>query len=81
MPLPAPQLRPGPTSLGAVATTPFGWSQAAEERARRPPPPPPSMGRAPGLDLGPQLQMLRSSYLLVAAKQLRWGALCPSPQG
>ena len=34
MPLPAPQLRPGPTSLGAVATTPFGWSQAAEERAR-----------------------------------------------
>jgi len=41
MPLPAPQLRPGPTSLGAVATTPFGWSQAAEERARRPPPPPP----------------------------------------
>ena len=40
MPLPAPQLRPGPTSLGAVATTPFGWSQAAVERARRPPPPP-----------------------------------------
>jgi len=46
MPLPAPQLRPGPTSLGAVATTPFGWSQAAEERARRPPHPP-CMGRAP----------------------------------
>ena len=79
MPLPAPQLRPGPTSLGAVATTPFGWSQAAEERARRPPPPPP--GPSPGLDLGPQLQMLRSSYLLVAAKQLRWGALCLSQPG
>ena len=46
MPLPAPQLRPGPTSLGAVATTPFGWSQAAEERARRPPHPP-CMDRAP----------------------------------
>jgi len=76
MPLPAPQLRPGPTSLGAVATTPFGWSQAAEERA-----PPPQHGPSPGLDLGPQLQMLRSLYFLVAAKQLRWGALCLSPPG
>ena len=79
MQLPAPQLRQGPTSLGTVATTPFGWSQEAEETAR--PPLPPQHGPSPGLDLGPQLQMLRSSYLLVAAKQLRWGALCLSPPG
>ena len=59
----------------AIRLEPSGGGEGAT------PPPPPLHGPSPGLDLGPQLQMLRSSYLLVAAKQLRWGALCLSPPG
>ena len=79
MQLPAPQLRQGPTSLGTVATTPFGWSQEAEETAR--PPLPPQHGPSPGLDLGPQVRMPRPLYFLVAAEQLRWGGSMPLPAG
>ena len=79
MPLPAPQLRQGPTSLGTVATTPFGWSQEAEETAR--PPLPPQHGPSPCLDLGPQVRMPRPLYFLVAAEQLRWGGSMPLPSG
>ena len=75
MPLPAPQLRQGPTSLG---TTILLESRGGGDGAT--PPLRAQHGPSPGLDLGPQVRMPRPLYFLVAAEQLRWGVLYASPR-